>query len=130
MGKSQLATEEQLTSIWALGGLTVSQLFKDVWARVNRDDVLGRASQLAYNFFVAIFPLLLFLISVFGLLASRGAALRNQLFDSLAQALPPAAFQLTSRTINEIIASSGGGKTLFGALFFLWSATTATTTMI
>lgn len=130
MVKSRLTTEEQIASLWALGGLTVQQLAKEVWDRVNRDDLWGRAGQLAYNFFLAIFPLLLFLISIFGVLAGRGTALRNQLFASLAQALPPAAFQLTSRTINEIIASSGSGKTLFGALFFLWSATTATTTMI
>ena len=130
MGKSGLTTAEQISSLWALGGLTVPQFLTDVWERVNRDDVLGRAGQLAYNFFLAIFPLLLFLISVFGVLASRGTVLRTQLFNALSQALPPEAFRLTAKTVNEIIASSGSGKTLFGALFFLWSATTATTTMI
>lgn len=130
MGKSRLTTGQQIRSLWALGGLTVPQFAGDVWQRVNHDDVLGRAGQLAYGFFLSIFPLLLFLISVFGVLAGRGTALRTQLFDALGQALPPAAFRLTSRTVNEIIASSGGGKTLFGALFFLWSATTATTTMM
>ena len=130
MGKSKLTTEEQNSSLWALGGLTVPQLVRRVWERMNRDDVLGRAEQLAYSFLLSIFPLLLFLISVFGVLASRGTALRTQLFNALGQALPPAAFRLTSRTVNEIIASSGGGKTLFGALLFLWSATAATTTMM
>ncbi len=130
MGKSRLTTEEQVASLWALGGLTVRQFLRELWDRVNRDDVLGRAGQLAYNFFLAIFPLLLFLISIFGLLAGRGTALRGQLFNALAQALPPDAFRITAQTLNEIIASSSGGKTLFGALFFLWSATTATTTMM
>lgn len=114
MGKSRLTTGQQIRSLWALGGLTVPQFAGDVWQRVNHDDVLGRAGQLAYGFFLSIFPLLLFLISVFGVLAGRGTALRTQLFDALGQALPPAAFRLTSRTVNEIIASSGGGKTLFG----------------
>jgi membrane protein len=130
MARSQLTTEEQLASLWDLGGLTLRQLAREVWERVNRDDVLGRAGQLAYNFFLAIFPLLLFLISIFGMLAGKGAALRNQLFDALRQALPPDAFRLTSQTLNEIIASSGSVKTLFGALLFLWSATTATATMM
>jgi len=130
MGKSRLTTAEQVSSIWALGGLTVPQLMKNVWDRISRDDVLGRAGQLAYNFFLAIFPLLLFLISIFGLLASRGTALRTQLFNALGRALPPDAFRLTSKTVNEIIASSGRGKTIFGALFFLWSATIATATMM
>ena len=130
MGKPRLTTEEQISSLWALGGLTVPQLARGVWERINRDDVLGRAGQLAYSFLLSIFPMLLFLISVFGVLAGRGTALRTQLFNALGQALPPAAFRLTSKTVNEIIASSGGGKTLFGALLFLWSATAATTTMI
>jgi len=130
MGKSRLTTGEQITSLWSLGGLSLRQFAIDVWRRVNRDDVLGRAGQLAYNFFLAVFPLLLFLISIFGLLAGRGVALRNQLFSALQQALPPEAYRITSQTLNEIIASSGSGKTLFGAVFFLWSATTATTTMM
>jgi membrane protein len=130
MGASKPTTEEQISSLWSLGGQSIPQLARDVWERLNRDDVLGRAGQLAYNFFLSIFPLLLFLISVFGLLANRGTELRNQLFNALGEALPPAAFRLTSQTVNEIIASSGGGKTLFGALFFLWSATTGTVTMM
>jgi membrane protein len=130
MAKSRLTTGEQLASIWNLGGLTSRQFVKRVWARIERDDVFGRAAQLAFNFFLAIFPLLLFLMSIFGFLAARGAVLREQLFAALAQTLPPAAFQLTSQTLKEIIASTGGGKTLFGAFLFLWSATSATTTMI
>src|SRR5215471_3336447 len=85
MGKSRLTTGEQITSLWALGGLSLRQFAIDVWRRVNRDDVLGRAGQLAYNFFLAVFPLLLFLISIFGPLAGRGVALRNQLFSALQQ---------------------------------------------
>ena len=130
MGASKPTTEEQISSLWSLGGQSIPQLARDVWERLNRDDVLGRAGQLAYNFFLSLFPLLVFLISVFGLLANRGTELRNQLFNALGEALPPAAFRLTSQTVNEIIASSGGGKTLFGALFFLWSATTGTVTMM
>lgn len=116
--------------MWDLGGLSIRELAMQIWNRIDRDDVFGRASQLAYNFFLAIFPLLLFMISVLGFLASKGTALREQLFTALAQALPPSAFQLTQKTLNEIMSSTGGGKTLFGALFFLWSATSGTTTMM
>lgn len=130
MSESQLTTEQQIASIWELGGLSVLELCKRIWKRIDYDDIWGRAAQLAYNFFLAVFPLLLFMISILGFLASRGTALRQQLFSALEQALPPAAFQLTSHTLNEIINSSGGGKTAFGALFFLWSATSGTTTMM
>ena len=129
MGTSELTTQEQFASIWDLGGLSVRQLLRQVWERADRDDIFGRASQLAYNFFLAIFPLLLFMIAILGFVA-KGTALRTQLFNALAQALPPAAYQLTSTTVNDVIRSTGGGKTLFGILFFLWSATSGTVTMM
>ena len=130
MGASELTTREQLASIWDLGGLSVRQLATEVWNRADRDDVFGRAAQLAYNFFLSVFPLLLFMIAILGFLAARGTALRSQLFNALSQALPPAAYQLTSKTLNDVINSTGGGNTLFGILFFLWSATSGTTTMM
>lgn len=129
MGTSELTTQEQLASIWDLGGLSIRQLAVEVWNRADRDDVFGRAAQLAYNFFLAVFPLLLFMIAILGFLA-KGTALRSQLFTALAQALPASAYQLTSKTLSDVINSTGGGKTLFGVLFFLWSATSGTTTMM
>lgn len=130
MGSSNLTTQEQIASIWSLGGESVVHFAKNTWQRINDDDIFGHAAQLAYNFFLAVFPLLLFMLSVLGFLASKGSALRDQLFNALAQALPPTAYQLFSHTLHEIINSTGGGKTLFGALFFLWSATSGTTTMM
>lgn len=131
MGSSDLTTQQQIASIWSLGGQSVFQFAKRTWHRINDDDIFGHAAQLAYNFFLAVFPLLLFMFSILGFFfASRGSALRDQLFNALAQALPPTAYQLFSHTLNEIIYSTSGGKTLFGALFFLWSATSGTTTMM
>jgi membrane protein len=130
MGSSSLSTKEQLATIWNLGGLSFHQFVKKIWDRINCDDIFGRAAQLAYNFFLSIFPLLLLMISILGLLASRGTALRNQLFAALAQAMPPDAYQLTAKTLNDVISSTGGVKTVFGAILFLWSATSGTTTMM
>jgi membrane protein len=130
MTQSRPTTQEQITSLWSLGGLSVVQLAKRVWRRIERDDVWGRASELAFNFFLAVFPLLLFLLSIFGILAGEGSRLRTELFASLQRALPPSAFEVTIKTLSEIIASASTGKTWFGALFFLWSATRGTTTMI
>src|SRR5215469_1133863 len=101
MAESKLTTQEQIASIWSLGGLSVVQLVKRVWTRINHDDVWGRASQLAYNFFLSVFPLLLFLLSIFRLLAAEGTRLRTEIYAWLEPALPPAAFQLTSKTVSE-----------------------------
>ena len=122
MANSDLNTKQQVESIWGLGGLTRKQLADRVWHRAMEDDLLGRASELAYNFIFAIFPLMLFLLSLFGLFASRGAMLRNNLMFYLQTALPPSAYQLIDATISEVTANSGGAKLTFGIVLTLWAA--------
>lgn len=130
MTESVLTTEQQLASIWALGGLTWKQLARNVWKEMNDDNVFGRASELAYNFLLSIFPLFLFLLALFGIFASHGTQLRANLFFYLSQALPPAAFQIISQTIEEVTKNTGGGKLTFGLALALWSASGGMTTMI
>ncbi len=65
IAESQLSTEEQVSTIWGLGGLPALQLWKKVIAGINHDNLLGRASELAYNFILALFPFMLFLLALF-----------------------------------------------------------------
>ncbi len=109
-------------SLWKLGGLTWATLGRRVWSQVNEDDVFGRAAQLAYYFLLALFPLLLFLTSVLGLLLGSGTGLRHSLFNYLGQVLPGSSAELVSTTMREVSAASGGGKISFGILAALWAA--------
>src|SRR5579871_3352675 len=102
-------------------GLSGKEIAKLTWAEIRADDIFGRAAQLAYYFFLALFPFLICVVaslSVFGN-ADRGRAL---LFGLLARLLPPMAFELISKTFNEILQSTGPLKMSFGILFSLWSA--------
>jgi membrane protein len=121
MSDSILTTEEQLSSIWALGGLTWRELARRVWGGMNQNDLLNRAYELAYNFLLALFPLLLFLVALLGALASEGSLLQAHLFFYFQQVLPPAAYSLVVRTLDEITRNSGGGKLTFGLLFALFA---------
>ena len=56
-----------MASLWKLGGLNPKRLAKRVWSEIQQDDVFGRAAQLSYYFLLALFPLLIFLTSVIGL---------------------------------------------------------------
>jgi membrane protein len=130
MAESVLDTKQQVESIWKLGGLRPRQLAKEVWHELNHDDVWSIASALAYSFLLAIFPMLLFLVALFGFFASQRAELQNNLFYYFSQALPPAAFQLVSKTLNEIIKNSGGGKLTLGIVLALWSGAGGMTSLI
>jgi membrane protein len=111
-----------MASLWSLGGLTWKDLGRRVWSETQEDDVFGRAAQLAYYFLLALFPLLLFLTSVIGLLLGSGTGLRHSLFSYLSQVLPGSAFKLVDSTMYEVSAASGGGKVAFGILAALWAA--------
>jgi membrane protein len=130
MTESRLNTEEQVSTIWHLGGLTIPQLTKRIVAAINEDNLLGRASELAYNLILALFPFLLFLLAVFGLFASHGTELRTNLLNYFAQVLPPAAFQVISHMLNEVTKNATNAKLTFGIVLTIWSAAGGMTSMI
>lgn len=111
-----------MASLWGLGGLTWKNLGGRVWGEIQEDDVFGRAAQLAYYFLLALFPLLLFLTSMIGLVMGSGTGLRHSLFSYLSQVLPGDAYKLVSSTMYEVSAASGGGKIAFGIIAALWAA--------
>ena len=121
MSDSILKTEQQISSIWDLGGLTWRELARRVWGGINQTDLMNRAYELAYNFLLAVFPLLLFLIGLLRVFASEGGRLRSDLFFYFQQAVPPAAYRLVLSTLNEISQNSVGSKLTFGLLFALYA---------
>lgn len=105
----------------ALREVSQIEIAKRTWAEIRENDVFGRAAQLAYYFFLALFPFLICVIatlSVFGT-ADRGRALLGELFTRI---LPGTAYQLIDKTVEEIIQSSGPLKMSFGLVASLWSA--------
>lgn len=85
-------------------------------------DIFSRAAQVAFYFSFALFPLLYFLVSLFGLLLESSDGLRNELFSYLRQIMPSTAFDLVRKTVDEIVANSTGGKLTLGLAVTLWSA--------
>ena len=113
---SSLASGSLIFNSFSLG-----EVLKRTWAEIREDDVFGRAAQLAYYFFLAVFPFLICVIamlSIFGT-ADRG---RSLIFAVFARFLPPVAFELIAQTFNQIIASSGPLKMSIGFVASLWSA--------
>jgi membrane protein len=108
-------------TLFSFAGAPKIEIAKRTWVEIREDDVFGRAAQLAYYFFLALFPFLICVIaslSVFGR-ADRGRALLGQLFTRI---LPGTAHQLIDKTLTEIIQSSGPLKMSFGIVVSLWSA--------
>ena len=85
-------------------------------------DISSRAAQVAFYFSFAFFPLLLFLVTLFGIILESTDRLQGELYQYLAQVMPGDAYSLVRTTMDEIIKNSSSGKLTLGALFTLWSA--------
>jgi membrane protein len=115
-------TLEKAPSLWEFGGIGPVRLGKRVWKEMSDDDVYGRAAELSYYFLLALFPALLFLVSLLGLLAGPGTDLRQNLFQVLSSVLPQSSSELVTKTVNEVTGAAGAGKLTFGILAALWTA--------
>ena len=97
-------------------------LIMRLWTRINDHDIFGGAAQLSYYFLLALFPLLLFLVTLLGYFAEAGSELRHKLLIYLATVMPASAITLVQTTLDEISQASGGGKLSLGILAALWAA--------
>jgi len=97
-----------------------------LWRLYNKgfdeEDILSNSAQIAYFFLFALFPLLLFLVSIFGFVLDSASDLKVEMFDYLRQAMPGSAYELVKKTIEEVTENSTGGKLTFGILVALYSA--------
>jgi membrane protein len=107
-------------SIWKLGGLTFWELVQAVVRDAGENELFRRASGLAFDFLLALFPLLFILLAVFGLFASHSLELRTSLLAYFADLLPALAFQLLNRTTGELAANASGEKLTIGIVVALW----------
>src|SRR3989442_11027507 len=109
-----------MPSPWALGGLTLVELTRRVWSSIKEDAVMERAASLSYYFLFALFPTLLFLTALLGLLPVSG--LWDTLMTYAAQVLPGDAATLVNRTVSEVVRGASGGLLSVGVLAALWGA--------
>jgi membrane protein len=109
-------------SPWKLGGLSIRELLTRVYDEIWKDEIFDSAAQLGFYFLFALFPLLIFLTSIFGFAVGSDGELRAGLFNYLGQILPPSAIELVDRTVAEVSQSSTGGKLTLGLFLALFAA--------
>jgi membrane protein len=115
-------------SPWKLGGLTIGDLARRVWAEIGEDEIADRAAALSYYFIFALFPTLLFLTALLGLLPFP--RLMDQLMDYLGRVLPPDAVSIVQKTLGEVVRGAGGGLLSVGVLGALWASSNGMTAVI
>ncbi|WP_148926529.1 YihY/virulence factor BrkB family protein [Stutzerimonas stutzeri] len=100
-------------------GISSFELLKRTFKEFSNDDMTTYASALAYRAIFSLFPFLLFLVSLLGLLDLQ--EFFTWLREQVSLVLPPDALELVNPVIDEMQQKKGGFLS-FGILVALWSA--------
>ncbi|WP_316741162.1 YihY/virulence factor BrkB family protein [Pedobacter antarcticus] len=98
---------------------TVASFF---FKEVGKDSLINKASSLAYNFMLAIFPGIIFLFTLIPYIPKR-IGFQEQLMVLLRLILPAQAFTAFENTIEEIVEIQNGRLLSFGIILSIFFAT-------
>jgi len=103
-------------------------LAKRTWAEVIADNCLGLAAQLAYYFFLALFPALLFFVAVLSFVPIEN--LMDTIVGTLSRVAPAEVLSIIQDQILKIAHDQAGGLLTFGMIGTLWSSSSGVTAII
>jgi membrane protein len=108
--------------------LSWTDLARRTWHDAMEDDLLGLAAQLAYYFFLALFPAILFLISLASFFPLSNVA------DDVARALGPLVSQqvldLIQEQMQRLANQDNGGLLTLGVAGAVWSSSAALVSIV
>ena len=111
-----------MPSLWKFGGLTPLKMTQLAIEKIGQDELSTRSAALSYYFILALFPMLLFLVSLVGVFAGPGSQLRDSIISGLGRLAPGSASDLVHSVVNQTFKSSSGLKLAMGLLGALWAA--------
>jgi membrane protein len=105
-----------------------TEILKRTVAEIGADHCLGLAAQLAFYFFLALFPALLFLVALIGYLPVEDAI--SGLLEALGTVAPGEALDLLKGQLNELSSGRHGGLLTLGFVGAIWSSSAAMVAII
>ncbi len=97
-----------------LEGLSLYDVLEMYVIGIVKGALTTRAGGIAFSFFMAIFPFLLFILTLIPYLPIEG--FQDGLFDLIREALPPKTFDAVNGVIRDILNNQYGGLLSFGFL--------------
>jgi len=101
-------------------------------AKIGQDDISGAAAEMAYRFFLAIFPLFLF-ISAVGGFAAESFGIPNptdRIMNALGNSLPSDSAEVLRRELNNVLTSRNSTLVSIGAIGALWASMSGMNTVM
>ncbi|MBI3501156.1 MAG: YihY/virulence factor BrkB family protein [Bacteroidetes bacterium] len=98
------------------------------WNAITKGALPMRASAVAFSFFLAIFPSIIFVFTVIPYIPI--ANFQDQLLDLLANVMPTNAYEATRETIEDIVKNQRGGLLSVGFVMALYFSTNGFSALI
>ena len=108
--------------------LSWSELGRRTWREALADDVPGLAAQLAYCFFLALFPAVLFLLALASFFPLGNVT--DDVGRSLGPFVSPQVLELIQEQMRRLANNDNGGLLSFGVAAALWSSSAALVSII
>lgn len=119
-----------MPSLWKFGGLTPILLTQRAITKMGKDELSTRSAALSYYFILALFPMLLFIVSLIGIFAGQNSELRETIFSALGHLVPGSASDLMHTVIGQTAKSSSALKIGAGILGALWAASAGVSAVV
>lgn len=110
------------------GLLPLYTVFVFFFQEIARESILNKASSLAYNFMLAIFPGIIFLFTLIPYIPVEN--FQEQLMELMHLAMPHNAFEFLETTLNEVINKQNSGLLSVGFILCTFFATNGMITLM
>lgn len=95
---------------------------------LQQGDIQSRARSISFDFFLAIFPTIIFFFTLIPYIPVEG--IQDRILYLLQEVLPPYTFEAARTTIEDILKQPRGGLLSFGFLFALYVSTNGINSLI
>ena len=95
---------------------------------LQQGDIQSRARSISFDFFLAIFPTIIFFFTLIPYIPVEG--IQDRILFLLQEVLPPYTFEAARTTIEDILKQPRGGLLSFGFLFALYVSTNGINSLI
>jgi membrane protein len=109
-------------------GLPIYDVISFFVIGIQKNSLSTRASSLAFRFFLALFPSIIFLFALIPYIPIDN--FQEQLLVLIESVLPHSAYELTNSTINNLITDKNEGLLSFGFLFAFYLASNGVNSMV
>jgi len=103
--------------------LSLYRFLKILFHNIQEDEIMDRANSVAYNFVLAIFPLVIFLFTLIPYITPYFPEVnQDSIMQFLGDMMPTTMYEVISSTVLDIVSNQRGGLLTFGFLFAFYLA--------